>query len=68
MADSVQGGYHNVRGANLMGLHLYLRHFVVPLGPLSLDRHLNDIGMKVSNTAAPHKLNTTSLINALYTL
>ena len=40
MADSVQGGYHNVRGTNLMGLNLYLRYLVVPLSPLTLDRNL----------------------------
>ena len=40
MADSVQGGNHNVRGTNLMGLNLYLRHLVVPLSPLTLDRNL----------------------------
>ena len=41
MANSVQGRNHNVRRTNLMGLHLDLRHLVVPLGPLSLDRNLN---------------------------
>ena len=41
MADSVQGGHHNVRGTNLMGLNLYLRNFVIPLSPLTLDRNLH---------------------------
>ena len=41
MADSVQGGHHNVRGTNLMGLNLYLRNLVVPLSPLTLDRNLH---------------------------
>ena len=40
MADSVQGGNHNVRGTNLMGLHLYLRYLVVPLSPFTLNCHL----------------------------
>ena len=42
MVNSVQGRNHNVRRANLMGLHLNLRHLVVPLGPLSLDGNLNE--------------------------
>ena len=41
MADSVQGGHHNVRGTNLMGLNLYLRNLVIPLSPLTLDRNLH---------------------------
>ena len=41
MADSVQRGHHNVRGTNLMGLHLNLGNLVVPLSPLTLDRNLH---------------------------
>lgn len=54
MADSVQGRHHNVRGTNLMGLHLYLGNLVVPLSPLTLDRHLHKWFTKHNVNTAPY--------------
>ena len=68
MADSVQGRHHNVRGTNLMGLHLNLGNLVVPLSPLTLDRNLHKRFTEIKNIMLiqHHIMNTHT--TPLYTI
>ena len=40
MANSVQGGNHNIRGCYLVGLYFNLGHLALPGLPLTRDAHL----------------------------